>query len=365
MSFHDLDATVRIAGVFLLLVLGLLLARDARSRRLAGWFAAFALCLAGFLIGNTADPSLRLSGPIAVGAHVVSGYLVVCLWWFALSCFDRSFRPQGAVLASGLAWLILASADRGFLGAWSADRLSRPLVALGFGMIAYLVWRLVHDRAGDLLERRRSLRVTVVVLLAGLLFVERGKEALFGPAWRPEPYVVIQNTAILGFILWLMSQLLRADTRLLTSGPAAQSLASAPALAAGETRLAARLRVLMEVERIHLDPDLTFGAFVRRMAAPERSVRRLINHQLGHDHFRAFLNAYRMAEARRLLADPGRADDKLVAIAMDAGFASIASFNRVFRATEGCSPSEFRRRGASEDLAADPQPAFEKPLAAF
>src|ERR1700761_5002996 len=153
MSFQDLDAIVRIAGVVLLLVLGLMLVRDGASRRLAGWFAPFALCLAGFLIGNTADPSLRLSGTVAVGAHAVSGYLVVCLWGFALACFDRAFRPQGAVLAAGLAWLVLTTAGPGFLGPWGADRLSGALVLLGFGMIAYLGWRLVHDRAGDLLER--------------------------------------------------------------------------------------------------------------------------------------------------------------------------------------------------------------------
>ena len=35
-------------------------------------------------------------------------------------------------------------------------------------------------------------------------------------------------------------------------------------------------------------------------------MRRLINHRLGHDHFRAFLNTYRMAEARRLLKEAGQ-----------------------------------------------------------
>lgn len=102
----------------------------------------------------------------------------------------------------------------------------------------------------------------------------------------------------------------------------------------GEATLIERLRTLVEVERAHLDPESTFDVFVRRMGAPERAVRRLINHRLGYDHFRSFLNAYRMVEARRLLADPIRASDKLISIAMDSGFASLASFNRVFRATE-------------------------------
>lgn len=72
-------------------------------------------------------------------------------------------------------------------------------------------------------------------------------------------------------------------------------------------------------------------------------MRRLINHELGYDHFRTFLNAHRLAEARCLLADPARQADKVIAIAMDSGFASLSSFNRVFQAAEGMSPSAYRR----------------------
>ena len=86
------------------------------------------------------------------------------------------------------------------------------------------------------------------------------------------------------------------------------------------------------------------------MGAPDRTVRRLINHQLGYDHFRTFLNAHRMDEARRRLSDPAHRHDKLIAVAMDSGFASLASFNRVFRDAEGCSP------GAWRDAAFGPPP---------
>src|SRR3546814_15329713 len=81
--------------------------------------------------------------------------------------------------------------------------------------------------------------------------------------------------------------------------------------------------------------------FVQRMNAPERAVRKLVNHELGFDHFRSFLHHYRVIEARRLLADPRRSADKLIAIALASGFASLPSFNRVFRATEACTPSHY------------------------
>jgi AraC-like DNA-binding protein len=288
---------------------------------------------------------------------------VVFLWWFCLTTFDQAFRPRRAVLAVGLGWLVIASADRGLLGPVFADRgLSWVLVAIGFGVIAHLAWRVMRDRAGDLVEVRRDARIVVVVLLAGLLLAELAKEVVFGIEWRPRLYTMAQNLALLAFAAWLLALVLRVSTESLawTAGSAARPEAATPAVAGvsspGEARLLARVRELIEVERVHLDPGMTFDAFVRRTGAPERAVRQLINHRLGHDHFRSFLNAHRTAEARRLLGDPGRAGDKLIAIAQDSGFASLASFNRAFLAVEGRAPSIYR--AGSGGAAFRPQSGF-------
>jgi AraC-like DNA-binding protein len=49
--------------------------------------------------------------------------------------------------------------------------------------------------------------------------------------------------------------------------------------------------------------------------------------------FHTFPTHYRVAEARRRLAERGHTD-KLITIAMVSGFASLASFNRAFRMIE-------------------------------
>jgi AraC-like DNA-binding protein len=372
MDAQQLDTVVRVAGVTLLLLLAVTLIRDSHGRRIGAFFAPLAVCLCGFLVGNTADASLRLDGAVGAVAHLLSGYAAVFLWWFCLAVFDRTFKPRGRVLAVGLAWLFIASADRGVLGPQLADKgLSRLLVAVGFGMVVHLGWRLIRDREGDLVEGRRNARVLVVALLAGQLLVDLSVDAIFGSDWRPRAFTIAQNTAILAFTLWLLGLLLRprSDALSLLSGVAAGSVATHRAIGAAqndaEDGLAARLRTLVEIERIHLDPEITFDVFVQRMGAPARAVRRLINHRLGHDHFRSFLNAHRMAEARRLLADPNRAGDKLISIALDSGFASLASFNRVFRVSQGCTPSTYRetlRRGVTQNA---PAPSFDERSAAF
>lgn len=358
MDPRQLDVIVRIAGAALLLGLAGLLARDSKGWRLAATFGPLALCLAGFLAGNTPDAALRLAGPSGTLAHLLSGYAAVFLWWFCLAAFDPGFRPRGAVLAGGVAWIVVASADRGVFGPVLAERgLSWLLVCMGLGMVGHLAVRVIGDREGDLVEGRRGARIWVVALMAGQLLADLIVDLVMGLDWRPLGFSIVQNLALLGFAGWLASLVLRVEVRPLGVTPAPAPASEAPD-DPGEARLALRLKTLIEVERIHLDPDLTFAGFVRAMGAPERTVRRFVNHRLGHDHFRAFLNAQRMAEARRLLADPVRADDKLIALAHDAGFASLASFNRVFLATEGVSPSAWRAAQAVS-------PGFEERRAAF
>src|SRR5437588_11363261 len=102
MDAQQLDAILRVAGVTSLLLLAATLMRDRRSYDPAIFFTPLAVCLCSFLIGNTPDPALRLTGLAGGVAHLLSGYAAVFLWWFCLASFDRKFRPRGPVLIVGL-----------------------------------------------------------------------------------------------------------------------------------------------------------------------------------------------------------------------------------------------------------------------
>jgi len=344
MGMSELDVAVRMGAATTILLLAGLLFRDRSTvGASAALFAPLALCLSSFLVNNTPTPAL-LPGSVA---HMLSGFTVIFLWWFCLSCFDGSFSLRGWVLWTSVAWAAIAAADRGLLGpAIAGLELSIGLVAMGFGIVAHIVWRLTAERSGDLIEKRRDARIIVAASLGGMLFVDLAADALFGFSWRPLAFSMTQNVTIFVFTLWLAGRLLTSRPDVLSFGMADSRtpLGRLRGDARGrcETELHRRLRSLMEVERIFLDPDLTFAQFVSRMGASERTVRNLVNRELGYDHFRAFLNHHRLAEARRLLEDRRRADDKLITIALDSGFASLPSFNRAFKAIEGRSPGEYR-----------------------
>ncbi|MFC5343320.1 helix-turn-helix domain-containing protein [Brevundimonas staleyi] len=348
MTPQELDVIVRVAGATLLIWTAIRLRSDGRR-----YFAALAICLCGFLAGNTPDPTLQMSGLLGRIAVIATGYAAVFLWWWCLAVFDARFRPRGVVLGVGVLWSVIASADRGLFGPVLAERgLSYVLLALGLFMIGHLGWRLLTDRADDMIDQRRRARAAVVLVLGGQLLVDVCVDLTLGLEWQPRWFSIVQNMAILGSVAWMQS------LDLTKRRPAEATPLPAPPVS---DPLAARLAHLMEVERLYLDPGLSFADVVRAMGVPERQVRGLI-HREGHDHFRSFLNARRVAEARRRLADPAHRSEKLIAIAFDCGFASLASFNRAFRDFEGRTPSAFRAEALGETR---PAPGSEERSAGF
>lgn len=368
MSLLQVDVLLRVAAGALWLMLSLLLLAQARRHRSAVLLALLGVGFAGFLAGNTPHASLMPSGGFATIAGLLSGSAAVVLWWFCLAVFDDEFRP--GALTGGIAalWLGLVLLDRGVLGAQFADRgLSWGLVSLATAMALHVAFRWWQDARDDLVEARRAARRRVAGALIALLVVDLGADLAMGFDWKPAWFAMAQNATLLVLAAGLMSWLVRLDADALgfrartgtpqappDAEPAATRDDSDPVLGA----LEARLRDLMLGQHLYRDSGLDFAGFVRRMGGTEPEVRRLINQRLGHRHFRSFLNHYRVADACRALADPAREGEKLVGIAFDSGFGSLASFNRVFGLAMGCSPSEYRERARRSDGEPAPSPAL-------
>jgi AraC-like DNA-binding protein len=114
-----------------------------------------------------------------------------------------------------------------------------------------------------------------------------------------------------------------------------------------EDALLARLRQLMEEEKVYRQEGFGVAALVAALNVPEYRLRRLINQRLGHRNFSSFVNGYRLAEATVALADPAQADVPNLTIALDAGFQSIGPFNRAFKAHTGMTPTAYRKQADS------------------
>ena len=101
-----------------------------------------------------------------------------------------------------------------------------------------------------------------------------------------------------------------------------------------------RLLALMTTDQPWREPELTLADLAHRLRVAPGVLSKVINAGSGQ-HFNDFVNAYRVAEAAQRLRDPAFRHYTLLAIALEAGFNSKSTFNRVFKKLSGLTPSDF------------------------
>jgi AraC-like DNA-binding protein len=103
-----------------------------------------------------------------------------------------------------------------------------------------------------------------------------------------------------------------------------------------------RLLELMDREKPFLDPEIALPKLAQALDIPVAHLSRVINELLGQN-FYEFINHYRLEAAKRRLAMPESGGEKLITVALECGFNSLATFNRVFKELTGRTPSDYRK----------------------
>jgi AraC-like DNA-binding protein len=353
----DLGLRGATAGIFLMMVVVLLRIRP---------FNAAALLAAALSAGGVAyviatapfipKTSLWWTMPILAGNPVI-------LWLYARATFDDDFvvrRWHGAL------WLVVIGIAFSSSLTWTA----RPMLAQAGMRSVSLVWlvlalsaalQTVRTWRADLIAGRRRLRIASLVVSLVLMVLLAGSHLVpidWGGGHLPGTLANALGGS-LATSLGMCALALLAGMSLFHPPPTAPTLIAVTAekpdgatrtdVRTGDGRdsiaplLLRRLDHLMTVERVHRQEGLTIAMLAAKLDLPEHRLRQVINEGLGYRNFNAFLNRYRLDEAKAALADPSQRDVPVLTIAMDAGFQSIGPFNRAFKAENGLTPTEFRR----------------------
>ena len=107
-------------------------------------------------------------------------------------------------------------------------------------------------------------------------------------------------------------------------------------------RLADSLREVMERDQPWKDSELTLPELSERVGSTPHKVSEVLNSQL-QQTFYDFVNGYRVREVQRRIKDGDAARLKMLALALDAGFASKSTFNQAFKKHTNQTPSDFRQ----------------------
>jgi len=130
--------------------------------------------------------------------------------------------------------------------------------------------------------------------------------------------------------------------------PYAKSRLSADQLRQGADALVRYL----DAERPYVDGTLKLADVAGALRVTPHRLSQIISVGLGTS-FLELVNAYRVEEAKRLLADPGRESLTVLAAGYDAGFNNKTSFNGTFRKVVGMTPSQYRKEALARSGGSD------------
>lgn len=98
----------------------------------------------------------------------------------------------------------------------------------------------------------------------------------------------------------------------------------------------------LEEEKLYTDSALNLKKLAELLSIPYYQLSQIINQKLGKN-FADFINEYRIAEAKNLLADPEYSKESVENIGYESGFNNPSSFYAAFKKFNQTTPSKYRK----------------------
>ncbi len=333
-----------LSGGFIALaaLLGLLAWRDARKELAGRLMAGLGLSLAALEL-TTGPIGGALPELVWTPLRLIGGFNVALLWLSLLAVLRDGFRIRQFEQVCFVLFSVGPLATMFDLDSTPGLGVLATLIGVApFLAIGHVIWVAVSERGGDLVAGRQTARVLVVFILSAAALASVASESLADPnaaALVRLTFASLPGVAVMG--VWLTAI---EPGRLRFEVPTAADIAATPP--GVDPRDQALLTALVSTmdAGLYREPGLTIERVAEVLKTPTHRLRAVINQGLGHRNFASFVNGYRLAYAKAALADPVRGRETVLAIAYEAGFTSLQTFNRVFKETEGDTPSGFREK---------------------
>lgn len=147
-----------------------------------------------------------------------------------------------------------------------------------------------------------------------------------------------------GMMIWIAAT---AHTKPGNSAVEQASTVSKTSVPAALRQKATWLRKTMEHNLYYEDAELNLTSLAEKLGLTVHELSRVINVGL-KKNFNDFINEYRVAEVIGRMQDPAFAHITLLGIALESGFNSKSSFNRIFKQMTGKSPAEYKNERQKE-----------------
>lgn len=360
-----------------LLWLLLALATRPRSPLSVVWAlfcGSIAMMLARGLVGPDAAPWYSLFG---LGACLTcNGF------WLVARALFRGGRPFGAphLLYAGIvAALIIVTQQKAIAPAALIVVTGELLELLSSAALVMAFWEGLRGwplHCGV----ERGMRIVFLATYGGCVALSFIAPALLDPAGTGAVAAASAATAAAaillvtqGLVAWRLRHPLLAhveqvepidlapedDTPLpeSTDAKAKPEMAEEAATRAEDIALARSLEQHMRTHRPYLRTDLKLGHLAQALDVGEYRISRAVHGPLGHRNVSHYVNHYRLEYAQALLSNPANNHWSTLVIGLESGFGSLGAFHRAFKATEGCTPGEYRATRQTPVAVPSPAPA--------
>lgn len=305
--------------------------------------------VAAYLIKSS--PLLAASVPFAkIPLYLLATAAPFFVWVCANVLFDFEKPPRWIMVTFPSVTIFMCTVTT-FTGA-APRLLEMSSISASLIVVLHALFATMRGSLDDLSEPRRRFRLCFVFCVSLVSVFVLGMELIYvgqqEPLWLP-----ITNVSLIAAVFLAISlPLVTRPADLLPDDPQPGGGKNSELSAADCETHKALVRAMDN--RAYARTGLTIRQLAEEIKTPEHQLRALINSSLGYKNFSTFLNGYRVEETCDRLRNVKEARIPILTIALDAGFASLAPFNRAFRQSIGMTPSEFRRKELQPELVVTP-----------
>jgi AraC-like DNA-binding protein len=209
-------------------------------------------------------------------------------------------------------------------------------------MMAHLSYVAISGHREDLVESRRKMRKYFVIAIALLIVVsillERLADSVGIDKFMSMFFIYLFT---LPLSLWAVMWLTKLDPERLAFPPS-KPKTDTQGIDPRDQQAHQRLVSIMQDQHAYAEHGLSIGKLSQRVGLPPHQLRSLINQSMGYRNYTAFLNHYRITAVKADLTDLNKGRIPILTLAIEAGFSSLAPFNRAFKDSEGITPTDYR-----------------------
>ena len=295
-----------------------------------------------------------LPGTFSVEQQLIAlGTFATCnVFWLLTRCLFRKGKPLSLVhylFAGIIALLVLLSRSIDIFVTlqwiedetltWLKRSLTEMLRLLSSGVLVLAFWEIIRSYSSSSKSVQKQKWVIastmVIAVISTRVIVPSIPLTSENSQWL---FAIVRSIAASSILISVVSVLwLQHQNR------AALELNAQSTQGDSDDELLAAMQSLMKDDKRYLQDDLKMMDIANALSMPEYRVSRVLKEKTDFDNFNHFVNYFRLAHAKRLLLEEHSKNWTILVISMESGFSSLATFNRVFKRQESCTPNEYRK----------------------